>query len=305
MLGAFCVIIPSWVTLSQSRLGAQLDVIQEESRRNFSRSVPPLQRLGYRWDLPSEPASSSGLGGGISWAWDPTLCSHLLPRFHENLLVFEWINCAVLKAAVHSAFATWSDNHADLSFVDVTAECEAIGMLEPDCPLAEVWVTVLAPEARRLSDTDLFGPVNEALSSFGWQSERSLLRAGAAAATATPRARYNSEFRLTNGLPTGGGTAAPVVETYGGIIAFNTDADFCWYLDSTFCFRFHSLKSLASPSIILNVIRIVMYGLFLLALGAIAFSLADGLLPHLRRGEACNTLTRPQVLCPLLTSLSS
>ena len=144
ILGGLLHALPSWVTLSQARLGAQLDVIQEQTRNNLTRSVAPLQRLGYLWSLPEDPASTDGLGGGITWAWDGALCERLVPLFHEDLLFIEWITCPVLKAAVHRAFASWSANHAHISFVDVTAECEAIGRLDPDCPLAEVWVTALA-----------------------------------------------------------------------------------------------------------------------------------------------------------------
>ena len=39
----------------------------------------------------------------------------------------------------------------------------------------------------------------------------------------------------------------PVVETYAGILKWNTDV--CWYLDSAFCSRFHRLKlTMGSPS---------------------------------------------------------
>ena len=79
----------AWVTLSQARLGAQLDVIREESRGNYSRSVAPLQRLGYLWQTPADPTSSVGLGGGIGWAWDPTLCAALLPPSHAGRTLTE------------------------------------------------------------------------------------------------------------------------------------------------------------------------------------------------------------------------
>ena len=108
----------------------------------------------------------------------------------------EWIDCRVLKAAVHRAFASWSANHAHISFVDVTAECEAIGMLEADCPLAEVWVTSLRLEAQRgrsmpdateasADDEYDIDPVYWALSSHGSVSEA---QSGESmpAATATP-----------------------------------------------------------------------------------------------------------------------
>ena len=44
-------------------------------------------------------------------------------------------------------YTSWSDNSNFLSFVDVTNECKKIsptGMVQPDCPLAEVYVTSIS-----------------------------------------------------------------------------------------------------------------------------------------------------------------
>ena len=56
------------------------------------------------------------------------------------------------------------------------------------------------------------------------------------AASATPHPRVTSSFRYTNGRRPG----SRVIETDGGVISFGIAN--CWYLDSTFCSRFHHLK---------------------------------------------------------------
>lgn len=340
-LGTTATFLFGWVTISQVKLGAQLGDIREQMRGNFT--APPLQRLGYLWSLPDAASSSNGLGGGITWAWDPTLCERLLPRFHEDMLFVELVSCDTLKAAVHRAFASWSDNHALISFLDVTAECEAMGQTTADCPLAELWITALRPRPPRAlaseeededrngengvveeedadDDDDLMRPVNSALSSLGTVQEQASGQ-HAAAATAAPTARYSTSFRWASGRLAGGGSAAPMVETYRAVISFNVEPTFCWcldgstsqslscmhayvftddlphaclcafiddlpfmharrYLDSTFCSRFHSLKRLASPELVLHGGRLLSYLTFAFALVLVLLPLACAFFTH-------------------------
>ena len=112
----------AWITLSQSRFGAQLNHIQAQMQGNYSAGVPIMQLLGFIWNMPSDPASTAGLGGGITWAWDEHLCRRLLPRFHEDLLFIEFITCDVLKAAMRRGFASWADNHARYAHGDQSGD---------------------------------------------------------------------------------------------------------------------------------------------------------------------------------------
>ena len=65
-----------WVTISQSRYGAQIETIRDlmaypvnGTRPPFQHaSIPPQQLLGYLWTLPEDALSHVGLGGGITWA---------------------------------------------------------------------------------------------------------------------------------------------------------------------------------------------------------------------------------------------
>ena len=244
LIGTF--ILPkadAWITLSQSRFGANLGHIKEQARGNYSANVPLLQRLGFIWNLPGDPASSEGLGGGIAWAFDVALCDKLRPRFHETLLWFDFITCDVLKAAVHRGFASWADNHPSVSFIDVTEECLALGQPNRSCPLIELWVTALntsresssalsAAEAEALTPASLTAQSMSSLSSIATVTEAQGATSAAetgrlTAATAMPGARYNSDFLWTSGLAAGI-ASAPMIETYTAVISFNVDPEFCW-----------------------------------------------------------------------------
>ena len=55
------------------------------------------------------PGDLKGLGMGITWAWDPTLCAKLKPVFVTSAFgVSIGIDCNSFKSAMHRAFATWS-----------------------------------------------------------------------------------------------------------------------------------------------------------------------------------------------------
>jgi hypothetical protein len=83
------------------------------------------------WTMPSDVDSLEGLGGGITWAWDPTLCTALLPRFKERSSAFgsTLVSCDSIKAALTRAFDNWSANSRYINFLDVTLECEKLGAL--------------------------------------------------------------------------------------------------------------------------------------------------------------------------------
>ena len=142
-----------WVTISQSRHGAQLNTIKSQMAGEQLDYGPMVQQtLGYLWDLPASSTSTRGLGGGITWAWDPVLCDDLQPQFREDFFFIEYISCRDLKAAMHRGFSSWSANHPHIHFVEVTTECEHLdkerggeGKAWKECPLVEIWVTGIAP----------------------------------------------------------------------------------------------------------------------------------------------------------------
>ena len=87
--------------------------------------------FNYRWSLPSDPLSDEGLGGGITWALDPSFCDTMLPSFHEDAPTtryYRFVDCKEIKDAFIRAFATWSANHKQIRFLDVSTECERSGL---------------------------------------------------------------------------------------------------------------------------------------------------------------------------------
>lgn len=93
-----------WVSKSQSVYGAQISEIQAMLRgENVNRD--PRAQLGYLWHMPENPDDTRGLGGGITWAWDPALCTMLAPQFKEDIMWWgNFVNCDNFKAAVSRAF---------------------------------------------------------------------------------------------------------------------------------------------------------------------------------------------------------
>jgi hypothetical protein len=122
----------AWVTITQRISGVPLSDIKQ-AQRGTGPSVTSGdygKTLGYLWHYPDDPSSDRGLGGGITWAWDPELCGKLLPKFGERYAMgAEFVSCKYLRAAMHRSFNEWSSNHAKISFVDVTEECEKMGTL--------------------------------------------------------------------------------------------------------------------------------------------------------------------------------
>jgi len=136
--------VSGWVTISQSRFGGQISAIAEQFQGlNTDKNPDVQQRLGYLWSYPEDADDTTGLGGGITWQWDPRLCEVIIDKFDEDFFFIPFIQCSDLKASMHRAFASWSDNHKDINFVEVTEECKAIGQDFKGCELAELWITAL------------------------------------------------------------------------------------------------------------------------------------------------------------------
>ena len=145
-----------------------------------------------------------------------------MPSLLHRFTTISFIDCSWVRASMHRAFDTWSQNHPMISFKEVTDVCAQTGQLRPGssggCALAEVWVT------------------SRNASAAGTSPEQ--------AALARPTPKVSSTFRYTNGAQpkyvTGSMVLArPVIEVYAGKIEFAYEGDMCWYLDSNFCATFH------------------------------------------------------------------
>jgi len=269
-----------WVTKSQSVYGAQISEIQDlMAGRPTGREIQ--SELGFLWTYPESSDDETGLGGGITWAWDPKLCALLLSNFRETIPFANLVTCNDFKAAIARAFDKWAANTRFIKFIDVSQECAKLGMdygpptdersqaskyPHGGCPLAKIWITrIEAPSARRqLGDAHPFAALGDTLEDENGNiiqlyrqgparrlqdGDTSNLGGGVAVATARSHVRYTTNFRYTNGerpstLAGDGVTKIPgrrVVETYAGTFSINVE-DICWYLDSDFCVKFHNLK---------------------------------------------------------------
>ena len=187
-------------TTSQSVYGAQIDKIQDQMNGKPDTGLFVQALLGGLWTYPADVQSSDGLGGGITWAWDPELCATLFPLFTEHISAIQFITCEDLQATVARGFASWSANNRFIHFLDVTQECEKLGLLHSGqadmehggCPLAEIWVTSEGSDRRELQsrmETE--------------DEEQSELSGSTAIATAKTYVRISSPskpFRFTSGV---------------------------------------------------------------------------------------------------------
>ena len=97
------------------------------SLANLAKSNGALNRV---WPSPSwnhdTAGSTRGLGGGLTFAYDDSICDELLPSFIESEYGpwgIAFITCDNVKQAIRSAFASWSSNHPVLKFHDGTRAC--------------------------------------------------------------------------------------------------------------------------------------------------------------------------------------
>jgi len=260
-----------WVATTQSVYGGSAEQI-EQMWLGVESNLDARAQLGFLWYAPENSRDTRGLGGSITYAFDPEFCPRINKRFREDAFGGDSVvGCPEIKAAVARAFDKWAANHRFLHFLDMTHECETAGVnarvarsdalklcsagTRPEgctmphygCPMAEIWITY--------ADTD---------------SEST---GGTAVATAQPHASYVTDFRYTNGhrpftLDSNGVPKYDrrVVETFAGTFKFNTHS-VCWYLDSKFCAPFHRLKrDLGSPNNARLLVWGLTYGLTALAL---------------------------------------
>jgi len=253
-----------WVTISQSRYGATPKDIADQFRGNLT-GVSPYSQLGYIWHMPADSQALAGLGGGIAWAWDDRLCDMLLPPmdgriggtpqlFKEDFVFVDFVSCHDLRAAMHRAFSSWSDNHRFISFIDVTEECRRMyGRVTSSCPLVEVWVTFLGAESN--------GSAPDAHESLPPSSPPPL-------ASGTTR-RLSEEELSSEAASTASATSSPAATAvpYGGVISFNVDggSGMCWYLDSTFCSGLHAMKAASGEALVFSLFSASVYGVFSIA----------------------------------------
>ena len=126
--------------------------------------------------------------------------------------------------------------------------CKHAGMLNENCPYAEIWVTSNNKDDQAVQAAAAAG--------------------GEVAAAATPKTKTTTDFVLTNGerpyvlTSSGAKYYQPVLEIVGAKIEF-VGQPLCWYLDSSFCaVRPHALATspvrhaLTHPSLPLSLLSL-------------------------------------------------
>ncbi|KAL3911708.1 MAG: hypothetical protein SGPRY_008594, partial [Prymnesium sp.] len=81
-----------WTTIPQTAFGGQYAEIGanlHSARVNGSLlDVDPRRSLGRIWHMPELVSDTSGLGGSLTYAWDPNLCPKIQPLFKEELFFY-------------------------------------------------------------------------------------------------------------------------------------------------------------------------------------------------------------------------
>ena len=193
------------------------------------------------------------MGGAITFAWDPKMCTILDPLFGIDLWGFDFSSCGEISSAVLSAFDSWSSNHPRIKFVDVTNECLAMVAVgdanytnlsdTKACPLAKIWLTTTSDKVSKEDQ----------------------------AVVTTSSYEFNTQFRHTNGRwALGSGN----FETRRSVIGFKKD-DICWYLDASFCGPINRAKGWLGAANLLLLSRGGIFALWGIVLADIIIVLLD------------------------------
>ena len=238
---------PSWVLFSP--VTRQLDYKAYENGYGVPWAGPDsfdLAKVAIRWDLPQSSDTDDQLASGISFAIHQDFCKRLLPLFPEqsemdnSFFGTAFLSCNELRDAIKRGFDTWAINHKKIYFRDVSDQCADVTSYDY-CPAAELWIV---PDNEFATERDLAAYVTHQQSNFDRQP-------------------YSTAGELiANGIGCRNARMAVRAPT-----AADTNDDFCWYLDSTFCYTFHRWKD-ADVDVIM-IARIVCVVLFILALAVV------------------------------------
>lgn len=228
-----------WVLFPAEHLrtnGVRVESIHDLLNKNRIAGRPPM----FRWSLSDTWREEYGLGGGITFAFDPNFCSDILPMFAEgkDLFKFEkFVTCYTIKDTVRSAFSTWESNNRNIYFTDVSGICDENelwrNVSESDCsstrcttcPIAEVMITLFESHP----------------------TDHSGARVQPGVVSSAPLG--------TDLNRQAGGSFEHVKMQFGDNI--------CWYIDASFCSMFHNAEIRGLP--VVPLVGIVLGTSFLLA----------------------------------------
>jgi len=242
---AFCPRASGWVLFPADTLASndvKVNSINDLLSKGNIGGLPPI----FRWSAVRDLRDEDGLGGGITFAFDPSFCEDMILKFEEAqgaIKFYDFVTCDTIKDVVSSAFATWEGNNRNVYFTDVSNICESEDLWEDlksdectstrcrTCPLAEVVINIFksTPE------------------------DHSGARVQPKAVTASPLA--------TNMQRAEGGSLRYVELQFGD--------NLCWYVDATFCSLFHNMEANGLP--VVAIVGIILGAAFLIAAMVCAF----------------------------------
>jgi len=244
MLVVFSPVLLNWVLYSpvQRFLGTSYTNYENGIESNPIAWADPssfdLDSVAMRWSLPPSSTSDEALGGGITFAVRHDFCDRLTPLFPEQSIAF-YIDCTTLRNTISRAMDTWAINHRKIYFRDVTDQCRNVTAYDR-CPAAELFIV---PD---LPGSDAATKVGD-LAAF---------------------VVHNLKDVDFSPVSTAGDSIAPgigVRESRMVIRAPATQAEFCWYLDTTFCYAFHR-----SPGVI-NTLRTLFVIFYIISIAMIVY----------------------------------
>lgn len=270
-----------------------------------------LKNFGHAWHWPYHVDDTTGLGGGLAWAWDKDLCDRILPLFRENLEAITFIDCEQLRLAVQRAMDSWAKNHRMINFLEVTTQCEHEGEAQVAAALP-AYEAELATYQTQLAEyragTRTQAPTEPTYPTYKledcslvevyvtYSSSDSLSSAvdrasGDVNENGSPIALAEITFNGVDSLIAAGErpaghihrmTNGKYMDMYPGLIetsfvkvSFGSSADLCWYLDSDFCSTFHEWKSASNSDTVETVIMCFCFLSFAFALVSLLYRFRD------------------------------
>lgn len=259
----------AWAVMSDSRATRSLDTARRWAAPTGNNGPTSLAN-----HTASHGRGDVGLGGALVYAVDEHFCARMLPTFKGAL---PFITCVDLQNAVERAFDSWSAHHQAVHFLDAGSErcvpsaattearlaapspfhnrasaydeAAARGCLEPE-------ITLEAPRTSAFehSFVNPDGGTRAALTAVALDGARGVLRT-------------DGEFEPYN------------LRIINATIAYNSDV--CWYLDGSFCSRFHELSTLGDGRKVQlagETTMIITWGcaLFLTLMRVVQFFATDG-----------------------------
>ena len=227
MLVVWALLNPSSWVIYSPMVKQSAEKGYEDGRGTFWEGSSSFSLDSYvlRWGLPQTTYGNDAMSGGITFALHSSFCDRMLPLFPESaehleyskVLAGTFLTCTDLRDTVKRAMDTWAINHRRIYFRDVTDQCMHIKTFDM-CPAAELFI---------VPDSEGSNPI---------------VKVGDAVAYVI----HNLSSASLDYAPysTAGELISPGLGIRRAQMTFRapaTQEEFCYYLDTTFCYGFHRM----------------------------------------------------------------